>query len=80
MAEGDIRDADVVPSTMEEAQQMTDAELGVVRAKKIGRIVAEVNALLIRENMTLADWGAVVEVFSQRIGEQISSISVKDLK
>lgn len=71
---------DVVPETLEQAEQLTDLQLLNARREKLSRIAHEIESILIREDMTWGDWGEVVEMFSSRIGQQVAIIKVTKIE
>lgn len=79
MAEGDDGKKDVVPETLEQAEQMTDLQLMQIRVAKVSRVAREIEDILVREDMTWGEWGEVVEAFSGRIGEQVAITKVTKL-
>ena len=79
MADGDTK-KDVVPETFEQAAHMTDMQLMAKQQEKLARIALEIDAILIREDVTLGEWGQIVEMFSSRIGHMVAFIKVKSLE
>lgn len=78
MADADTS-KDVVPQTLEQAEQMTDIQLMQARLEKVSRVAHEIEDILVREQMTWGEWGEVVETFSARIGQQVAIIKVDKL-
>lgn len=70
---------DVVPETLQQAEQMTDIQLMQSRVEKVSRVAREIEAILVREGMTWGEWGEVVETFSGRIGEQVALTKITKL-
>lgn len=79
MADADDGKKDVVPETLEQAEQLTDIQLMQARLEKVSRVAHEIEDILIREQMTWGEWGEVVETFSARIGQQVAIIKVDKL-
>lgn len=71
---------DVVPETLEQAEQMTDIQLMKARQEKLSRVAHEIEDILIREDMNWGEWGEVVEIFSARIGQQVAIIKVTKIE
>lgn len=78
MGDADTKE-DVVPETLEQAEQMTDTQLMQMRIEKVSRVAREIEDILVREGMTWGEWGEVVETFSGRIGEQVAITKVTKL-
>ena len=49
------------------------------RQEKLSRVAHEIEDILVREGLTWGDWGEVVEMFSNRIGQMVAIIKVTKL-
>lgn len=70
---------EVVPETLEQAEQLTDMQLMQMRIAKVSRVAREIEDILVREDMTWGEWGEVVETFSGRIGNQVALTKITKL-
>ena len=70
---------EVSPETLEQAEQLTDIQLMNIRQEKLSRIAKEIEAILFREELTWGEWGEIVEMFSNRIGQMVALIKIKIL-
>lgn len=58
-------------------QSLKDAEK---HRAKIGKITQEVEAILLREEMTWGDWGEVIDLLTARTHAIVSSLTLKQIK
>ena len=70
---------EAVPQTLEQAERLTDVQLMQARQEKLSRVAHEIEDILVREGLTWGDWGEVVEMFSNRIGQMVAIIKVTKL-
>lgn len=71
---------EVTPETLAQAEELTDIQLMKARQEKLSRVAHEIEAILIREDMTWGDWGEVVEMFSTRIGQQVALTKITKIE
>lgn len=78
MADEDTNE--VVPETLEQAEQLTDLQRMKARQEKLSRIAHEIDTILVREDLTWGDWGEIVEMFSGRIGNHVSLTKINSVQ
>lgn len=70
-------DPGIVPSTLMDAEQQEHLKEMERKAQRISKVTLEIEAILLRDNMTWGEWGEVVELFSARIGHHVSNLPIK---
>lgn len=61
---------------VELAEQRRVAEEHTIRLSNLAR---EIDAILVRENVSCGEWGEIVELFSERIGRFVAKIKINNL-
>lgn len=65
-----------IPKTLMDAEHQEQMKNAEERAVKLSKVAREIEAILIREDMTYGDWGEIVELFSARIGNFVARIKI----
>lgn len=79
MSEEDTGKNEVVPETLEQAELLTRLQEMKAKNDKLSLVAKEIEAILVREDLSCADWGQIVEMFSNRITNHIAVIKISKM-
>jgi hypothetical protein len=67
-------------SSLNKEDELNSLRLKEVHRNKIGNIAREIEAILIREDMTWGEWGEVIDLLNARTHSVVSSLKLKKIQ